>query len=406
MKKIILLFLAILSVLTMVSCKKEKEDINTPKEFKTGDIVTYNGVIYEYLDMLNDIRNLKGEEAIKYFFKEEEDYKAFYSTYYLDMSDYKNQPKLKYDPNITDFEWEFTRYHSPRYSPTLPYAFYIPTYFYDESFFKHEREEGGSFIVKGYTENLPKDVVIPERIHGKRVSQIGYRAFENAPMITLTLESNTFKLIHPYAISHCNNLKEITGLGYVMSMGISNCENLEYINEISPTMDCSLYNLPMLQKIENYTVFYSDISTIVPPSCYGLGGIRKSYFYNCPRLSSITGETREHSITLSTTFNTVFINLGLTDSSIPLYVYNHYTAIIDDRVFTEAGEWVYTVLYNPDTLEAYVPFLNDGLEKEGTILFRHHKQGPEAITEDETGIYINATYRDPIYNAKLLFKRK
>ena len=44
MKKIILLFLGILNVLTIVSCKKEKVDINTPKEFKTGDIVIYNGV--------------------------------------------------------------------------------------------------------------------------------------------------------------------------------------------------------------------------------------------------------------------------------------------------------------------------------------------------------------------------
>ena len=57
-------------------------------------------------------------------------------------------------------------------------------------------------------------------------------------------------------------------------------------------------------------------------------------------------------------------------------------------------------------LRSLCPIFNDGLEKEGTILFRHHKQGPEAVTEDETGIYINATYRDPIYNAKLLFKRK
>ena len=55
MKKIILLFLAILSVLTLVSCKKEKEDINTPKEFKTGDIVTSNGVIYQYIDVCKDI---------------------------------------------------------------------------------------------------------------------------------------------------------------------------------------------------------------------------------------------------------------------------------------------------------------------------------------------------------------
>ena len=86
MKKIILLFLAILSVLTLVSCKKEKEDINTPKEFKTGDIVIYNGVIYEYLDMFKDINSLSGKEALEYVFTEEEDYKAFYSTYYLDMS--------------------------------------------------------------------------------------------------------------------------------------------------------------------------------------------------------------------------------------------------------------------------------------------------------------------------------
>ena len=404
MKKIILLFLAILSVLTLVSCKKEKEDINTPKEFKTGDIVIYNGVIYEYLDMLNDIRNLKGEEATKYFFKEEEDYKAFYSTYYLDMSDYKNQPTLKDDPNILDLEWDFSGYHSPKYSPTLPYAFYVPSYFYDGDFFEIELYEKGSFIVKGYTENLSKDVVIPMRIHGKRVSQIGYRAFENAPMLTLTLESNTFRLIHPYAISHCNNLKEITGLGCVMSMGVSNCENLEYINKISPTMDCSLYNLPMLEKIENFH-FFLNRGYPAPETCYGLGGIRKSYFYNCPRLSSITGETEEHNIVLSTTFNTVYINFWYRHS-IPLYVYNHYTAVIEDSVFTDIGTWVYSVLYNPDTLEAYVPFLNDGLEKEGTILFKHNEQGPEAVTEDETGIYINATYRDPIYNAKLLFKRK
>ena len=85
--------------------------------------------------MLNDIRNLKGEEATKYFFKEEEDYKAFYSTYYLDMSDYKNQPTLKDDPNILDLEWDFSGYHSPKYSPTLPYAFYVPSYFYDGDFF-------------------------------------------------------------------------------------------------------------------------------------------------------------------------------------------------------------------------------------------------------------------------------
>ena len=99
MKKIILLFLAILSVLTLVSCKKE-EDINTPKEFRTGDIVTSNGVIYQYIDVCKDIETLEGEEAKEYIFEEEENYKAYYNYYYLDMSDYKNQPKLREDKSF------------------------------------------------------------------------------------------------------------------------------------------------------------------------------------------------------------------------------------------------------------------------------------------------------------------
>ena len=155
MKKIILLFLAILSVLTLVSCKKE-EDINTPKEFRTGDIVTSNGVIYQYIDVCKDIETLEGEEAKEYIFEEEENYKAYYNYYYLDMSDYKNQPKLREDKSFEDITiesiYEFDRSNNPNLSPITPYAFYLPSYL-DIAGIK-TIPLNGSFIVKGYTEDL------------------------------------------------------------------------------------------------------------------------------------------------------------------------------------------------------------------------------------------------------------
>ncbi len=406
MKKLFILILSILTIGTLVSCKKE-EDINTPKEFKTGDIVTSNGVIYQYIDVCKDIETLEGEEAKEYIFEEEENYRAYYNYYYLDMSNYKNQPKLREDKSIGDISiesiYEFDRSNNPNLSPITPYAFYLPSYL-DIAGIK-TIPLNGSFIVKGYTEDLPENVIIPEKIHGKYVSQIGYRAFENAPMKTLS--ANTVNYVHPYAISQCNHLKEINLNGSsLMSMSICNSKNIEKITGIRVSMDCCLYNLPKLAKLEDTCpLYYLEESWGYYHNCYGLGGIRKSFFYNCPRLESITGKDYYTSREIQTVANTVYLDYG-NEYAFPIYVYKNYTAVIDDVVFTDAGRWDYTILYNPNTLEAYIPFLNDGLEKEGTILFRHHEQGPESVMEDETGIYINATYYDSKYNAKLLFKRK
>ncbi len=410
MKKIILLFLGILNVLTMVSCKKE--DINTPKEFRTGDIVTSNGVIYEYIDIYKDIP-LKGEEAKEYIFEEEENYKAYYNYYYLDMSDYKNQPKLKEDKSLLD-PWSFREnFNTVKNSPIEPYAFFVLSYL--ERIVEYPETTNGSFIVKGYTEDLPENVIIPEKIHGKYVSQIGYRAFDNAPMVTLEWTTRE-GYIHPYAITKCNQLKKIifnkedNRNGYyskvlVMSMGISNCDNLELIEGFSPTMDCSLCNLKLLKELRFVSLFLSANSWMPHETAYGLGGIRKSFFYNCPNLNMITGINESGRAKIGKVFNTFYFTF-FGGSSVPLYVLDNYTVVIEDITFKSEFYNYFTVIYNPETLEAYVPFLNDGLEKTGTILFKNTPEGTGTILEDDTGIYINATYRNPKYNAKLLFKRR
>ncbi len=412
MKKIILLFLAILSVLTLVSCKKE-EDINTPKEFRTGDIVTSNGVIYQYIDVCKDIETLEVEEAKEYIFEEEENYKAYYNYYYLDMSDYKNQPKLKEDKSLLD-PWSFREnFNTVKNSPIEPYAFFVLSYL--ERIVEYPETTNGSFIVKGYTEDLPENVIIPEKIHGKYVSQIGYRAFENAPMVTLEWTTRE-GYIHPYAITKCNQLKKIifnkedNRNGYyskvlVMSMGISNCDNLELIEGFSPTMDCSLCNLKLLKELRFVSLFLSANSWMPHETAYGLGGIRKSFFYNCPNLNMITGINESGRAKIGKVFNTFYFTF-FCGSSVPLYVLDNYTVVIEDITFKSEFYNYFTVIYNPETLEAYVPFLNDGLEKTGTILFKNTPEGTGTILEDDTGIYINATYRNPKYNAKLLFKRR
>ena len=48
MKKIGISLLFIILSLTMFSCKKEEFDITQERDFEIGDIVEYQGVIYEY----------------------------------------------------------------------------------------------------------------------------------------------------------------------------------------------------------------------------------------------------------------------------------------------------------------------------------------------------------------------
>ncbi len=414
MKKLSLIILSVITILTLISCK-EKESIDDPKEFETGDIVEYNGVIYEYIKDYADIP-MAYQDNLEYVFEEEEDYKAFYHTYYLDMSDYKTQPNLR--ESIRKQGWlEFLKNNSIKESPTNPFAFYIGYYFFDFFINKsHTRVSTNSFIVKGYTDDLPENVVIPDSIYGHEVDQIGYRAFENAPMVTLTCEGRPRNwedifLVHPYAISNCENLREIkfeASFGAIMSMGISNCDNLERVEGITPTMDCSFYNLPKLKEVEDirFLFFSYDVFTM----CYGLGGIRKSFFYNCPRIKTFTGaKIINSSSRISITNNTVYYENGYPYYSIPIYVFNDFVAIINDGFFThgeDKGFHLYTIMYNPETLEAYIPLLNDGLNKKGTFLFFHRYQDASSVIEDETGIYINAIYEDESYNNKLLFQKK
>ena len=387
MKKVFLLLCIFCMLLGLSACKEKKEE---PKEFKQGDVVTKDGIIYTYYTYEELY-----ETAIP--FVEEDSPKSYYNYYYYDMSSYKEQPAIvpfegtlfvedsfpvTYYPDVF---YNFLTYSDPIYSPQTAYFYRLIDYFSPEVL-------GEGFIVTGYTEDIKKDVEIPMEMENTPVIQIGFKAFENAPIETFTYlcykkpyaTFPVYNIIHPFAFSNCENLKTIKTDARVLSMGISNCPNLEEIYYITPTTDCSLYNLPKLKRIvdcrpvpiKTYDAKEDGYECHV--LLHSTSGLRKSSIYLCPNLSEITGKN------LSKRDNVVYYS-----SYYPYYVFNDYTIMLRDVYFTNLNSDKYGyVLYNKDN-EIYLPYINNGLNYKGNLFL---KPESEAIKEEEDAFYVTTAY--------------
>ena len=388
MKKL-LIFLCLATMLIGVSACKEKKE---PKEFKQGDVVIEEGIIYTYYTY----KELY-ETAIP--FVEEDSPKSYYNYYYYDMSSYKEQPAIvPFEGQLVEFEYvsgyrvlynpevfyNFLTYTNPIYSPQTAYFYRLIDYF-------SPKVLGEGFIVTGYTEEVKKNVEIPTEIENTPVIQIGFKAFENAPIETFTYlyynppypTISVYNLIHPFAFSNCENLTTIKTDARVLSMGISNCPNLEEIYYITPTTDCSLYNLPKLKKIVDcrpYPIYstsdgYGSTDFV---RLYGTcGGLRKSLIYLCPSLSELTGDNLERRN------NAIYLG------GLPYYVFDDYTILLRDLFFTNFScEKLCCALYNKDN-EIYLPYINNGLNYNGGLFLDPESK---AIIEKEDAFYVTTAY--------------
>ncbi|MDE6584328.1 MAG: hypothetical protein K2K15_02900 [Anaeroplasmataceae bacterium] len=268
MKKIGISLLFIILCLPMFSCKKEEEvDINEERSFVHQETVEYDGVIYEYFDRSKVVPNLE-DKSTEYMFREEEEYKAYYDYYYYDMSDYKNQKEMK-SLSLVDYLHKQAFDSDIVLSPTSAYYFKVSMLSLSYACIST------GFIVKGYTEDLAKDVKIPDSLFGHKVRQIGFKAFENAPMETFYWHPSGEGFVHPYAFNNCNSLEKLC-LGsdiFVASMGISNCAELKKIDAtLWPLGDCVCYNLPNLRSVRDVIFGFKRFD-------YNQGGIRRSLIH-------------------------------------------------------------------------------------------------------------------------------
>ncbi|MCM1131483.1 MAG: hypothetical protein NC310_05275 [Roseburia sp.] len=382
-------------LLGLSACEGKQNSKLESKEFRQGDKVVESGLVFTYYT-----HEYLYEEVIP--FVEEENYKSYYNYYYYDMSDYSTLPPIysSFEGALwagRDYEglhqgkslfhpetfYDFLRFCEPNHSPTSAYFYRLRDYFGYSLW-------NDCFIVTGYTEDLKEDVVIPSVIQDVPVMQVGFKALENAPMKSLTFLSNdasptSYTLIHPYAISRCQNLKEIKTDAKVLSMGISNCFNLERICYISLVSDCSLYNLPKLISLKDCdarTYFDKQAPTAEEITFHNTSGVRKSSIYNCPNLIEITGYPL-----------TSYKGVVYYDGLYPYYaLYDQYTLTLKDEYFSDLSWNSYTCLtYNLDTMELYLPFLNQGLVNKKNCTIKLDSQSKKII-EEEDGYYVSVAY--------------
>ena len=370
-RKIIILINLFLLIFIVCSCNK-KEKISPINKYKSEDTVTLDGLSYTYYSYEDlYINNIP--------FDNSQEYKPYYNQYYYDMSDL-SQKKIEgfsgllfknyitagvasYDKNNLEI---FSRDCSPITSPTNAYYFRIV------DFFRLERM--GGFIVSGYNDSLEGDVEIPKEIDGFKVLGIGFKALENSKICNLKLSG---QIIHPYAINKCDNLKTIKGFGTVLSMGIANCKKLKEISDLKLFSDCALYNLERLVYAQSIQDSFSDYL----PSGF-CSGLRKSKVYNCPNYI-------EAGNGVSDDYRLVKQEYGKTE--IPLYAYNNYRLVLSDSLLLrdDNNKMILSICYDENTKEAYLPFLNNGLNNKGSISIDPNSK---LITEEEDGYYIKASY--------------
>lgn len=89
-------------------------------------------------------------------------------------------------------------------------TYYAPEEYTDEQGVVYAlNEDGETYMVRGYTENLVAKVVIPETLHGKAVTVIGDGAFSYAQQLEEFIVSESVTYIQEWAFTECTNLKKL-----------------------------------------------------------------------------------------------------------------------------------------------------------------------------------------------------
>ena len=211
-------------------------------------------------------------------------------------------------------------------------AFFAPDEYTDEQGVVYAlNEDGETYMVKGYTENLVPKVVIPETLHGKAVTVIDGQwwsgAFTGSSQLEEVVVSNSVTYIKDGAFNDCPNLKKVyIGSGVknmvsgVIPGGIyqrghnpfENCRSLESIIVDKNNQNFSSYNgmlydknqmilyavpgsitslaeddlSPVVMMFDSYSLCGSAIEEAVIPARVSI--FDDACFQSCDRLKSLT----------------------------------------------------------------------------------------------------------------------
>ena len=161
-------------------------------------------------------------------------------------------------------------------------------------------DHGYGIVITGY-KGSKTELVIPEKIAGKKVVQIGYRAFENCvDLVSITIPEGV-TTIDMYAFSYCKKLSRVSlpeNLTNIETCAFEGCKSLtgitlpESLTHIGIWAFASCYSLTNItipkniQRIGNNAFSYSGLKSVILEE--GITKIDDQAFEGCKNLVSIT----------------------------------------------------------------------------------------------------------------------
>ena len=158
-----------------------------------------------------------------------------------------------------------------------------------EDNYQYYENDDGTITINGYSGKTRK-LSIPEEIHGKKVTRIGYYAFEYYNVTDVIIPEGVTEIDHA-AFGSCRRLRTVTlpnTVSYINKAAFEGCVRLKSFdvgneNESFSTLDGNLYNKEKTEFVR-YAAGKSNISFVMPEN---VNEISNAAFQDCLHLESI-----------------------------------------------------------------------------------------------------------------------
>lgn len=160
--------------------------------------------------------------------------------------------------------------------------------------FRYKTKSDGTVVITKYT-GTGISVVIPDRIGGSQVSEIGDEAFYNSKVESVTMPASV-KTIGKYAFGFAKNLKKVTSYATLIEENaFSSCADLEEVEllaESTKVEDEGFYNCKSLVTVKGVVLnpgkyAFGFCSKLLSIAIMG-DKITENAFSNCKDLESVT----------------------------------------------------------------------------------------------------------------------
>ena len=284
---------------------------------------------------------------------------------------YSDYGDTQYDPPIDTEKIDFNESLSVQFTIVLP----------EKNEYEYSVTEDGTVKITGYNGNQ-KNVIIPDKIDGKKVTGIGDYAFENCTNLTNITIPDSVTNIGEYAFQGCSNLTSITIPDSVTNIGqraflfCKSLKNITIPESVQDIGEYAFYGCKSLEKInaaagnENYVsvngiLFSKDKTKIV---CYPANKNDTSYsipssvkvvgsgaFRDCSHLKSITipnsvTTMEHHAFSNCTSLTSISIPDGI--KTIEMGTFDYCKSLTRVRIPDSVTEIGHSAFYCCDNLKS------------------------------------------------------